>query len=129
MLQLAEEGYEGIAGPEAVVGHRVQPRLLTETVARQLAEQVGRSYAALRLTPYRSKIKQAFLFRKYPLWARLFCLANGFRWRCLYLLSQLYGSCDERFVRSLVARERYTTYQELLRVANQMEEYRIIRKR
>lgn len=128
MLQLAEEGYQGVAGPDAVVGHRIQPRLLCQDVARDLAVQVGRCYAALRLKPFRSRVKQAVLFNKHPLWARLFCLANGLRWRCVYFLSRLHPYPDDRFVRSLVAMERFTTYDELLKTARCMEEYRVFRR-
>jgi len=129
MLQLAEEGYQGIAGPDAMVGHRIQPRLLSQDVARELAVKVGRCYAALRLQPYRSRVKQSVLFRKHPVCAHLFCLANGMRWQCLLILSRLSSSTDAGFVRSLVALERVNTYWALSRIARQMDEYRVFRKR
>jgi len=129
MLQLAEDGYQGVSGPDAVVGHRVQPRLLSQDVARELALQVGRCYASLRLHPYRSRVKQAVLFKRHPLWARLFCLANGLRWRCTYFIaSNLCPSPDDRFVRSLVAVERFTTYHELLKTSHRLKEYRVFRR-
>ena len=126
VLQLAERGHTGVIGPDAVAGHRVQPRLLDKAVALELAVKVGRSYAELRLKPYRRKVKQAFLFNKYPVWSRLFCVASVFRWCCLYCLAKLYWSSDERFVRTLCAVERITYYRELLRVAAGAEEYGMV---
>lgn len=125
MLQLVQEGYQGVSGPDAVAGHRVQPELLQQATARARAVEVGRSFARLRLDPYRSNVNQAVLFKKYPLLARLFCLANGLRWQGLFLAAKLCSSADLRFVRSLVALERLSTYRELLRTASQMDEYRV----
>lgn len=129
MLQLAEDGFEGVVGPEAVVGHRIQTALLSKSSAIQQAVKVGKEYAELRLRPYRSKVKQAVLFRKYPLLARLFCIANGIRWQCIHRLSRLCSSADKSFVRSLIALERLTTYRHLRVIAGQMEEYKLIRRR
>jgi len=92
----------------------------------ELAVKVGRSYAELRLKPYRRKVKQAFLFNKYPVSSRLFCIASVCRWCCLYCLAKLYWSSDERFVRTLCAVERITFYRELLRVAAEAKEYRMV---
>ena len=125
MLQLAEEGFEGVMGRDAVVGHRVQPVLLSKEHALRQAVKVGREYAGVRLRPCRRKVKQARLFRGHPLLARLFCIINGARWQAIFTGLKLRSSSDEGFARSLVALERMTTYRHLLTVAGQMEEYRV----
>ena len=128
ILQLVEDGYEGMYGPDAAVEHRVQPTLLDRSVAVRNAARVGRSYAELRLCPYKRKVKQARLFNEHPVVARLFCLANGARWWLAGRLAALDPDSDRRFVRTLVALERTTTYFELCRVANRMPEYRVIHR-
>ena len=125
MLQLAEEGFGGVMGPDAVVGHRVQPGLLSKEHALRQAVKVGREYAEVRLRPCRSKVKQARLFRKHPLPARVFCIANGIRWKAMFVLLKPWSWSDNGFARSLVALERTTTYRHLLTVAGQMEAYRV----
>ena len=125
MLQLAEDGRIGMWAPDAVAGHRIQPRLLEETVARQLAIKVGRCYAAVRLDPYKKSVKQAVLFKRHPFLSRTFCLLNSVRWACCYGLARLRPSKADRFERTLIALERMNTYLELFRVANGMDEYRV----
>jgi len=102
--------------------------LLDRSVAVRNAARVGRSYAELRLCPYKRKVKQARLFNEHPVVARLFCLANGARWWLAGRLAALDPDSDRRFVRTLVALERTTTYFELCRVANRMPEYRVIHR-
>ena len=124
-LSMAELGYRGISGPDALAGHRVQPELLKKKAAIDRAKKVGVFYARLRLDPYRGRIKQARLFQKHPMLARLFCLFNHIRWGFMFLASYLYPSDDTRFVRRLIALERISAYQEYLGTAKRMKEYSI----
>src|SRR5579864_4352562 len=52
-LDLVEEGFCGVAGPDAVAGHRIQPELLQPSVVLDRARREGKSKAWLRLQPYR----------------------------------------------------------------------------
>jgi len=122
-LDLAELGHGGVAGPDAIAGHRVQPALLQKEVALDRARKLGLNGAWLRLQPYRKTVKQARLLHAHPWAARVFCLLNHLRWRFLYLLSYVYGSDATRFESRLIALERMTTYLELFRAANRLEDY------
>lgn len=122
-LDLVEEGFKGVASPEVLSGHRIQPSLLQKDVALNRARKTGASCAWLRLQPYRRGVKQARLLRRHPWLGRLFCLLNHWRWRFLYLVSFLYPSDGTRFAKRWVAAERMTTYLELFRAANRLEEY------
>jgi len=123
ILDLVEMGYRGVAGPDAAAGHRIQPRLLQRDVALDRARKTGVCYAQVRLRPYRQRVKQARLLHTHPLLGRLFCLLNHLRWRFLYLTSYLYPSDGSRFEHRLTATERLTTYCELVRAANHIEDY------
>jgi glycosyltransferase involved in cell wall biosynthesis len=127
-LDLVELGFGGVAGPDAVAGHRIQPALLQRKVVLERARKSGASYGALRLQPYRNHVKQSRLFHEHPWGARLFCILNYFRWRLLYLASYLYPSDDSRFEHRLIALERMTGHLEYLRVANQLDDYSLRRR-
>jgi len=122
-LDLVEQGYEGVAGPDAVAGHRVQPSLLERAVAVQRAKKTGVAHGSARLLPYRKSVKQARLFRAYPYGAWLFCMVNVLRWWVLYVASYLYPSDGSRFEHRLIALERIATYREYLRIAKHSKEY------
>ncbi len=124
-LDLVERGFLGVAGPDAIAGHRIQPALLQRSVALDRARLGGSCTSWVRLQPYRSRVKQARLFHEHPLLARLFCILNHLRWRFLYLASYLYPPDGSRFARRLVALERMTTAFEYLRVARRLEDYSV----
>jgi glycosyltransferase involved in cell wall biosynthesis len=126
-LDLVEEGCGGVATPNVISGHRIQPSLLQKDIALNRARKTGASCAWLRLEPYREKVKQARLLHHHPWLGRLFCLANHLRWRLLYLLSFLYPSDSTRFSKKWTAVERMTTYIELFRAANQLDGYSLWR--
>lgn len=128
ILDLAEKGVRGTYGAEAVTGHRIQPRLLNPSVLTQRAAWTGRGFAESRIRPYRKIVKQARLFRKYPLLSRLFCLFSVARWACIYYLARLKRDLDDRFELSLLAIERMATYSELLRLAKTIREYKIFNR-
>ena len=127
-LDLIERGFRGMAGPDAIAGHRIQPALLQREVALGRARKAGICKAQVRLQPYRRTVRQARLFHEHPWLARLFCALNGFKWGLLYLASYLYPSAGSRFERRLVALERMTLALEYLRVARQAPDYSL-RKR
>jgi hypothetical protein len=126
MLDLIELGYGAISGPDAVAGHRIQERLLMESVIRERANKVGRSNADVRLRPYRQSVKHARFMNRHPLLGRLFCCAklvqSGFEW----LSAKLHLVAAERFVATVIALERLAYNQELLRTAARVREYRIL---
>ncbi len=127
-LNLAELGYGGVASPDAITGHRLQPGLLDRNVVLDRARKTGTTLARLRLRPYRAKVKQARLLHAHPWLGRLFCLLTYVRWRILYLVSNLYPSDASRFEHKLIAVERMATYLELFRSANDLEEYALWRR-
>lgn len=127
-LDLVEKGFRGVAGPDAVAGHRIQTELLQREFALNRARMVGSRHAWLRLQPYRQSVKQARLLHKHPWLGRLFCLLNYLRWRLLYLVSYFYPSSASRFEQRLITVERTTTYLELLRAANRLADYSLWRR-
>jgi glycosyltransferase involved in cell wall biosynthesis len=126
-LDLVEQGFCGVAGPDAIAGHRVQLELLQRDIALQRARKGG-DRAWVRLQPYRKSVRQARLFQAHPWLARLYCVLNYLRWSLLYLASYLYPSDAGRFERRLIALERMTIALEYLRVANRLEDYSLWKK-
>lgn len=122
-LDLAELGYRSVASPEAQSGHRVQPELFNRKVAVERARKTGTELAWLRLCPYKEHVKQARLLRRHRCLGRIFCLLNHLRWRVLYLASYFYSSDAIRFENKLIAMEKMSTYLELFRAANCLDEY------
>jgi len=125
MLQLMEEGYGGVSGPDAVCGHRVQPNLLNFEVQLERARRCGQRNAEIRLSPFKSRIKQARLFRDHPLLSRLFCGASLLGWGIVLLASRLHPVPSMQLVLQLHANERLATYRGYLQVAGQVREYRL----
>lgn len=123
-LNLVERGFRGVAGRDAVAGHRIQPAMLQREVVLERARKTGIEAARLRLHPYRTRVKQARMLSQHPWLGRSFCLANHWRWRLLSLISHFHPSPPTRFANRLIAIERSTTYLELLRTANELEDYR-----
>jgi glycosyltransferase involved in cell wall biosynthesis len=121
-FDLVEQGFHGVAGPDAVAGHRIQPALLQRNVAADRAKKLGEK-AWVCLQPYRKHVRQARLFHDHPLLARMFCLVDALRWRFLFLGSYLYPSKDWGFEHRLIALERMSLALEYLRVANRVEDY------
>lgn len=122
-LDLVEKGFGGVASPEALAGHRVQPALLQRDLVLIRAKKTGRSGAWLRLQPYRKRVKHARLLHEHPVLGRLFCALNLWRWRFLYLASFFNLSDADRFSKRLLAVERMAIYRELLHAANCLPEY------
>lgn len=77
MLDLAERGYGGVLGPDAIAYHHVGEELLDAEVVRRRAVKEGESFVAVRLVPFRSSVKQAVLFRRHPIMARLYCVSTS----------------------------------------------------
>lgn len=127
MLDMVELGFGAISGPDAIAGHRIQASLLGKHTIRERAVKVGRSNADVRLRPCRRSVKHAQLFNQHPLLGRLLCCARLLQ-SCLgWVTAGLHPAAMNRFVRAAVAREQFTYYLHLLRLASQMPEYRLVR--
>ena len=127
MLDMIEKGYGAVAGPDAVTGHRIQERLLTESVIRERACKVGRSNADVRLRPYRQSVKHARFLNQRPLLGRFFFCAKLVQSGFALLWAGLNFAAVQRFINTMIALERLIYHWELLRIAAQMREYRILR--
>lgn len=127
MLDLVELGYGAVSGPDAVAGHRIQKRLLEKDVIRERARKVGQSNAEVRLRPYRHTVKHARFMKSHPLAGRLFCLAKVALSAGPWIRARLTTQPDKRFVRSVIVTESLVYHLQLLRTANQMPEYRILK--
>lgn len=123
ILGLVEDGYQGLASPEAVVWHRVQRELLVPQTALKRAQLVGRSFARVRTQPVRKRVKQSVLLRKHPIIARLFCLFNVVLYRRRLTRECKISDENQGFCSHLVAVERFFNYMELMMVADEMAEY------
>jgi glycosyltransferase involved in cell wall biosynthesis len=127
MLDLVELGYGAMSGPDAVAGHRIQEGLLKKDVIRERARKVGESNAEVRLRPYRRSVKHAQFMRSHPLLGRLFCLTKVAQSAAHWVRVKLITNSEERFVRSVIVTESLVYHMQLLRTANQMPEYRILK--
>ena len=127
MLDLVEMGYGAVSGPDAVVGHRIQERLLSKDVIRQRAVLVGRSNADVRLRPYRQSVRHALFLNRHPLLGRLVCCAKLLESGMDWVRAQLHSHSDRRFVESMIALQRLTYHIQLLRNAARTPEYRVLR--
>jgi glycosyltransferase involved in cell wall biosynthesis len=127
MLQLVEQGYGGVSGPDAVVGHRIQPGLLNEDIAMRRAAKIGIEVAEVRLKPYRKSVRTARLFKDYPVIARMFCIAKILQWYCLRMfntqVNKLRGGSFGKVFNSV---KELAYYKTLLHIAGESDEYRCI---
>lgn len=128
-LQLAEEGRRGVRAPDAVCGHRLQPELLSLETLEHRAARVGRGFAAVRLCPYKPHVKQARLFHRHPVLARVFCVLGMIGCGALALLTSVHGAVPLLIEEHLEALIGLAANREYLRVAAQRPEYRIFRRR
>jgi glycosyltransferase involved in cell wall biosynthesis len=129
MLDLVELGYGGVSAPDAVAGHRIQDRLLSKSVIRERAIKVGRDNAEVRLRPFRHSVKQARFFHRHPFSCRLFCCARLLQASLRWFAAQLHPAEMKRFVNTVVALEQLNYHVSFLRLAGEMQEYRMIRAR
>src|SRR5271170_7688457 len=107
MLDLVERGHGAVSGPDAVVGHRIQARLLVESVIRERATKVGRSNAEVRLRPYRRSVKHAHFFNQHPLLGRLFCCVKLLQAAFSWVRAKLHPLASTRFVATMIALEQF----------------------
>lgn len=127
MLDLVDLGHGGVSGPDAVAGHRIQQRLLDKDVIRERAIKVGQSNAEVRLRPYRRSVKHARFMKSHPLAGRMFCLSKVIVSAGQWVRAQLTTQSEKRFVRSVIVMESLVYHLQLLRTANQMSEYRVLK--
>ena len=128
MLQLAEDGYQGLMAPDATCGHRIQPDLLDYRNQQQRAARTGRGYATARLQPFKRRVKQARLFQAHPILSRLFCVGSILGWSLAGLAARLHPVPASRYILQLQAILRFNTYRQYLRIARQCEEYGVFRR-
>ena len=93
--QLAEDGYEIVYSPDAVVSHRIRPEQLTVAFIRQRARLKGIGSAHANGT------RHCDAFRKHPITWRLGRLLSLTKWCFLYVLTMLSFSPDKRIIRSI----------------------------
>jgi len=125
MLDLAERGFGGVIGPDAIAWHHVQPELLRGDVLRDRAMRVGRCFARARLKPYRRSVKQARLFKRYPIASRLFCRLNAARWSLAYWLARFSFTPQTRLLLELRILQKEAVYREYTRVCRECADYSI----
>lgn len=113
-LQLAEAGLKGVAGPDAVAGHRVQEILLDVPHVRSRALRMGRALARIRLDKPNT-LHQARMLRDHPVTFRAVTAANLLRWMASYASGYAVRNRDARIARQLIA---------LLGIANNWEALR-----
>lgn len=124
MLDLAEAGMGGVAGPDAVVWHRVQKELLEVQTLTLRAARAGRTFAEVRLRPFRTSNPKARQFQANPLLARAYCLWFLLKSYIIWWSSRVLGS-PSQIGPGIHSRFLLAYYAELLRVAAQMPEYRV----
>jgi len=128
-LDLAELGRTGVADRKVRAGHRVQASLLDKKAAVDRARRFGREEAWLRLSPYRSKMKQARLLREHPWKGRLYCLARLLRARIRSLVFRFRSSQAAGFAKRLDAVSRSEYFLGLLRASASLDDYALWRKK
>lgn len=97
LFQLARDGYPGMHIPEAVVGHRVQPELLTPESIKKRVYRYGGGFYHLRHLPRRR------LLQKHPLIWRLVQVLVLAKWVLYYVRAWFSLSADRRLLRKLTA--------------------------
>lgn len=128
MLSLIEDGFKALQGPDAAVGHRIQPHLLDHTVALKRAELCGSSAAEVRLLPVRRMVHQSQLVLKYPILARILCVLRKAFWSLECWRLRNVGPDQFEFGRKLMAIERRAMYREYFRILTTAQEYRVFRQ-
>lgn len=125
MLQLVQEGFQGVSGPDASVGHRIQPHLLDPATALQRAELVGRSFAEVMLCPYRSFSPNARRARNHSLLARVGCAGLWLKWswRCWQLRNVPQDAVC--FTDKLLAVKSRAFFREVLRILWTSPDYQL----
>lgn len=129
MLSLIEDGFKAVQGPDAVVGHRVQPYLLDPMVAIKRAEMTGASFAEVRLLPVRRTVRHSQLARKYPYLARIFCALKIIQWSLEYWRLRNIEFDQFKFGRKLLAIERRACFREMFRILTTSREYQVSLRR
>ena len=122
LLQLAANGYYAMYIPDAVIGHRVQPNLLSVPAIWKRAYRFGRGSPHLRGLP------RAVLLNKHPiLWwlVRVGALAKAIM-RCGLAITFL--SRDQRVIESAHAIKSIASNVESLRIASKIEAEKILQK-
>lgn len=128
ILQLVNEGYRGVQGPDAVAGHRIQRTLLDPHVALQRAVISGRAFAHARLVPFRPSVPNARRARTHPLLARAYCAAAASFWSWKSWRLRKLDDHSPRFAEKLTALQRQAACTEALRLLRTEPAYCLLPK-
>jgi glycosyltransferase involved in cell wall biosynthesis len=123
MLMLNEDGFQGLYGPDAVTGHRVQKELLDPAHVLARALKIGAALSEVRLMPEFTKLKHVQAFARHPVLTRLFCAANWLRWTSALYLPWFCPGKDHPFAKKAHALERQSAFRAFLSLAAQRPEY------
>jgi hypothetical protein len=127
MLDLTESGLHGVQGPDAVVGHRIQSRLLEPEFALPRAALSGKHFARARLVPFRSSVPNAQRAARHPILARAYCAANLAYWSCRsWHLREVSGD-SPRFAARLHAVQKAAASREAIEILRADVPYRRLR--
>ncbi len=127
-LDLAELGFTGVADRKVRAGHRIQAALLDRRMAFHRARRFGREEAWLRLSPYRSKMKQARLLHEHPWQGRLYCVARLLWAEVQRVVFYFHPSQAAGFAKRLDAASRSEYFLGLLRASARLDDYSLWRK-
>jgi hypothetical protein len=128
MLTLTSAGSLGIQGPDAVVGHRIQPGLLVPEEALRRARRIGASFPEVALDP-RFRTPHGQLAQRHPLLARAYAAAEWFRWKAQVLrLGRATADC-RRFGDRVYAVGREAHFRQTWKILTRRPEYRLFRRR
>lgn len=124
MLELTEAEMGGVAGPDAIVWHRVQKELLDVETLTGRAARAGHAFAEVRLRPFRKSNQKARQFRDHPFLARAYCLWHLLKSYITWWWVRAVGSTGQ-IGHGIHLQFLIAYYTELLRVAGQMPDYRV----
>ena len=110
LLQLRADGYKILYSPRAVVGHFIQPEILTPSAFRKRAWEWGRGQAHAQELPYQA------ILRKHPLLWRMLRAGSLFKGLLYYARVKLHLSCEKRLIGELRAIARIGCNIELFRI-------------
>ena len=117
ILGLQEDGHQGVFGPEAVAGHRVQPHLLDLGTQSERAVTVGTESA--KACAAASTARKGILLRKHPYLMRGICRWFIVKWSLALAAAQRGKPEPSKTARGLYALERLSMFTELLHILQQ----------
>jgi hypothetical protein len=120
IMGLQEEGHQGVFGPDAVAGHRVQRHLLDLETQRERAVIVGAESA--KVIAACTTARKGILLCKHPHLMRAICRLFAAKWNLVLAAAQKGKPKPAKTARALYALERRTMFTELLRILQEGHE-------